>query len=366
MIASLGVVAAAVLVLSSTAHAQTRWQVTELARIGGGDEGLASFSDIRDLQLDAKGQVWVLDFQTQTLRLFGADGSPIKEVARKGRGPGELGNTNGFRRAPDGRMFVRDHSNNRISFFAATGAAAGQQSYPSFSYGWRWEAAVDPRGRLHELTTMRRGEERERVVVRSSPDFASADTAGAPTRCTDETIPMALIRGQNGFASIPFAAQLMVGFASTGSIWCGSSADYRLRRFPFGASAHDLEITLNAPRLRIAAAVRDSAIAATEQFLVRIGGALEPWDKGDVPRDRSSMLGFHSDDQNRLWVARETPGGPTEFDVWDMTGRRIATVAPGVKLPPSPLFRVMGDRLAVVILDEDDLPTIVVYRIGRS
>lgn len=348
----------------SFSEAQARWRLQEVARIGGGDEGLASFSDIRDFQLDDEGRVWVLDFQTQSLRLFAADGTPVREIARKGKGPGEITNTNGIRRAPDGRMIMRDHSNGRLAIFAADGRSAGHHLMQSFGYGYRWDAVVDAQGRLHEIATVRRGEEYERAVLRHAPGFATADTSEAPQTqaCSDLPAPPPAIRGKEGFAGMPFEPGIIMNFAADGAYWCGNTDEYRIRRFAFGAKSHDRELALTLPRTPIPAAARDSAIKGVEAFLVKIGGAVEPWDKGAVRRDRGQLRWFESDDHNRMWVLRETPSKQSELDVWDTQGKRIAVIP--VDMRGSTLFRIRGDRLALVTLDEDDLPTIVVYRIS--
>lgn len=344
--------------------AQARWRLEEVARIGGGDEGLASFNDIRDLQLDAEGQVWVLDFQAKSLRLFGADGAPIKEVARAGAGPGEIRNANGFRIAPDGRAVLRDHSNNRLSIYDATGKHERDVTYPSFSYGWRLDAGIDRQGRFHDRSRVRVDTTYRDAVVRVTADFARMDTVDAPgvQACSPLPPPPTGIRAKMGFAAVPFAPRMVTTFAPSGAIWCASTDEYRVRRVPFGAKAHDLEVRLDVPRIAVPAAQRDSAIKGVEAFLERAGGAAEPFDKGRVPRDRGALLGFEIDDRDRLWVLRELRDGTAELDVWD-AGRRVATLAPGFPARSFPLMRVRGDRLAIVLLDEDDLPTIFVYRI---
>ena len=80
-------------------------------------------------------------------------------------------------------------------------------------------------------------------------------------------------------------------------------------------------------------------------------------------RNHFRVTYFEADDRDRLWVMRETRDGKAELDVWDASGRRIATLAPGFRALSFPLMRTRGDRLALVQLDEDDLPTIVIYRI---
>lgn len=349
---------------ADAAAAQARWRLAELARIGGGDEGLGSFNDIRDLQLDAKGQVWVLDFQAKSLRLFGADGAPIREVARAGRGPGEIANSNGIRGTADGRMILRDHSNRWLAIYSSDGKFVEQKPFASFSYGYRIDAGVDRQGRFHELTWQRVDTAQRRIIVRTAPDFSKNDTVTAPlpTACSPLPVPPNGIRGKNGFAAVPLAPRQIQTFGANGTFWCASTDEYRLRRFQFGAATHDLEIRLDVPRIAVPAAERDSLIAGTEAFLQRIGGAVEPWDRSKVARDRGALLGFEADDRDRLWVMREQPGGKAELDVWE-AGKRIATLAPGFPARSFPLMRVRGDRLAIVLLDEDDLPTIFVYRI---
>ncbi len=357
---------AGALALGTTAlAAQAKWTLTEVARIGGADEGLASFNDIRDLQLGDDGKVWVLDFQARELRLFAPDGAPLRLVARRGQGPGEIANSNGFRRHPDGRMLLRDHSNARLNVYAPDGTTLGQHLLISMGYGYRLEAGIDAQGRFLELVSVRNGNEFRRAVTRTSAALVSTDTVDAPTppACSPLPPPAAAVRGKNGFAGYPFSPSFQHVFTRSGALWCASTGEYRLRRFAFGAAAHDLEVRLDVPRIPIAKAARDSAIAGMKSFLDRIGGALEPMDEDKVPRDRGALLGFETDERERLWVIRETPSGTAELDVWDVNGRRIATLAPGWRVSAFPLFRVHRDRVAIVLRDADDLPTIHVYRL---
>lgn len=354
---------------ASIAHAtivdaQPRWTATEVARIGGSDEGLASFNAIRDVQIGIDGRIWVLDFQAQSLRLFGADGAPVKEVARKGAGPGELANSNGFRIGPDGRVVARDHSNGRLSFYSAAGEHVGQQMMPSSGYGFRWDAAIDPQGRLSHVSTVPRGGEYARVMLRHAADYMSADTVDLPTACSDLPPPSEGLRARNGFISLPFEPRMLWALTPMGTVWCANTDEYRIRRFSFGSKTHDREVHAEVARIPISAAARDSAIAGVEQFLERAGGLVGSFDKGAIRRDRGQVLAFEGDDQGRLWVMRETPAGQVELDIWDASGRHIGILPIGPRKSVNTLYRVRGDRLAIIKLDEDDLPTIHVYRVG--
>lgn len=347
-------------------EAQARWRLQELYRVGDAEEGLGSFNNVRDFQLDASNQLWVLDFQTRSLRLFGADGAPLKELARRGQGPGEISNANGFRPAPDGRMVMRDHSNARFNVYARDGSPLPSVTAMSYGYGYLWDAAFDRQGRLVELATVRKGEEYVRALLRWSADFARADTMNLPaTACSELPPPRNGIRGRQGFAGYPFEPRIIWSIDGDGAFWCANTDEYRIRRIPFGAASHDRELTLaNLPRIPIPNAERDSAIRALEEFLTRIGGATDPWDKGSVKRDIGPLQGFTADDQGRLWVLRELPGRRFEFDVWDRSGRRLAVVPVQTRRSFSPIVRIRGDRLALLTLDDDDVPVIVVHRIA--
>ena len=100
--------------LAARAEAQPRWRLVEELRIGGADSGAASLNDVRDIALGARGQIYVFDYQAQEIRLFDAGGKFVRLVGRKGAGPGEFTQPNGIRTAPDGSLWVNDHSNARF------------------------------------------------------------------------------------------------------------------------------------------------------------------------------------------------------------------------------------------------------------
>ncbi|MEX2182426.1 MAG: hypothetical protein WD771_10315 [Gemmatimonadaceae bacterium] len=355
-----GVLAAA---LAAPLGAQARWALEEVVRVGGEDEGLASFNQIVDVQLGYDGRIWVLDGQTQSIRLFAPDGAPLKEVARRGAGPGEIANANGIRLGPDGRMWVRDHRNQRLTVFAADGTFDRQYLVPSHGYGYRWDGTVDAQGRILDMISVTRGDSRVRVMTRYAPDLSSADTVDLPTTCSDLPPPRSSVASRRGFTSFPFAARLVLTLSREGALWCANSDEYKPRRFPVGATRHDRQLALDAPRVPITRAERDAAIAEVDTFLASTGGALEPWDRGSVPRDRGALNWIEGDDEGRVWVRRELPDRTLAFDVWDASGRRIAVVAAPGRWEFYPLYRIVRGRLVTIVRDEDDLPYVVVYRI---
>ena len=82
---SLGVMAS-LLALGSPIHAQQRWTLTEELRIGSVDEGPAMFSDIRGFGVLPDGDIWVLDYKTQDIRVFDSVGKFVRVIGRPGAG----------------------------------------------------------------------------------------------------------------------------------------------------------------------------------------------------------------------------------------------------------------------------------------
>lgn len=119
------------------------WQVD-------GTEDGDPFGDLRDYVMLKDGTVWALDFKDQRIRRYGADGSPLPAVGRKGSGPGELRNANGMAVAPDGSVWVNDPANGRLSIYSAAGVPQRAITLPIGGYGYRWDAWFEANGDLIE------------------------------------------------------------------------------------------------------------------------------------------------------------------------------------------------------------------------
>ena len=66
------------------------WRLVEELRLGNvmGD-GPQGFGDIHDIAVDQAGRIYVLDFASKEVRVFGRDGAYLRAMAREGEGPGE-------------------------------------------------------------------------------------------------------------------------------------------------------------------------------------------------------------------------------------------------------------------------------------
>ncbi len=70
-------------------------------QFGGGPQ---EFGSIADLEIGADGSVFVLDGLKAVVQVFDRDGTHLRTIGRRGRGPGELEGPTGLTWGPDGRL----------------------------------------------------------------------------------------------------------------------------------------------------------------------------------------------------------------------------------------------------------------------
>ena len=128
------------IVTSSGTDRPLPWTLTELALIGGEDEGPGSFSRATpfNVGVDDRDQIHVLDAEAKQLHRFSATGEPLGSVGRAGGGPGEFGFPAGLGVGGDGQRTVFDISKLALLQWAANDTllaevkwSAGGTKFPS-------------------------------------------------------------------------------------------------------------------------------------------------------------------------------------------------------------------------------------------
>ena len=192
-----------------------------------------TFGRIASLAADDDGNIYVLDGQAQELRLFDAEGSYVRTLARRGRGPRELAGADAIALLPDRRVVVRDPANGRVQVI---GSEAGR------SAEWRHRTAVtlsytplwtDGRGRTYLVApdSSDAPDRGERVVV-LGPRGEALETFAVPGA---EFAPAVLearrtegpILSSTGMA-VPFGPTASWAVHPTGAILVGVSSEYRI------------------------------------------------------------------------------------------------------------------------------------------
>ena len=101
-----------------------------------GDQGdvnaLYAFGRPSDVAVDAAGRIYVLDGQTSSVQVFGADGEFIRPLSREGQGPGEFQRPRSIEAVGD-VIVVVDPGNARLSHFDIDGNHLGDHPVPRFS-----------------------------------------------------------------------------------------------------------------------------------------------------------------------------------------------------------------------------------------
>jgi hypothetical protein len=95
--------------------------LTQVLRIAPAEHDTTLFSVVSDLVVDAAHRIWVWDSQTGTLFLFDSIGALVRRIGRRGSGPGEFSQGNGFAALSDTGLAALDYANGRLSFFNARG-----------------------------------------------------------------------------------------------------------------------------------------------------------------------------------------------------------------------------------------------------
>ena len=79
------------------------------------------FSQIRDIDVDKEGRIYVLDFKEAHVKVFDNKGEYIKTIGKKGQGPGELEFPLSLSITGQNEIMVNDTRNRRLAFFSLEG-----------------------------------------------------------------------------------------------------------------------------------------------------------------------------------------------------------------------------------------------------
>lgn len=157
--------------------------LVEEMRIAPALDDTTLFTNVFEFDVDAAGRIWVYDFSSHRIFLFGSDGALIRTVGRQGAGPGEFAQGNGMIALADTGLAVWDSRNARVSFFSNSG---------EFRTSWRTPAGFSTSNGLitdrsgafwlrRPVTPPREGEILGRMgLVRLGPDGALSDSMAPP------------------------------------------------------------------------------------------------------------------------------------------------------------------------------------------
>ena len=344
-----------------TAAQAVSWRLEPDLRIGAdADSGPTSFTNIITLEVDAAGRIYALEHTPREIRVFRPDGTFLRRLGRLGSGPGEFREAFGLAWDSLRRLMVVDHSNSRYTFFDTSGSLAGSTPREQMGvYGWRWEGGVLRDGRVVEYAARFAPGSRRMLLLVLGADGRVSDSLNLPQPAGGGFYRIDLADGYM-VVPIPFAPQMVWRLDARGYVWLGTGDRYRLAQVSLRGDTVRLVERRTEP-VRVHAAEVDSLLS---QYLRRAPNARV--DRSRVPATKPAFTDHFTDDVGWLWVsvplAMNQPG--VAFDVFDPRGRYRGRVTTPERIRAPVLVR--GSRLYAVVLDDDEVTTIVRFRIvGR-
>ncbi len=353
----------------------------EIGEIEGADAEV--FASVSGLEVDAEGRVYVLDRQTNELRIFSPDGTHIRSVGGTGGGPGEYAAANGLKWFTDDTLLVIDQRGGRYSLLTKEGEFARSVPRHLTFYGWSFRGGLWE-GRVYEVFSVQVGEERYPALLgtllgdafddraQESLPQPEASPSGAFTPVDTVMLPMPEAPAYEGFSvrnerggmnmGVPFTPSSVYHLDSSGQVWHGHGGEFRIFRSSMAGDTLQEIVLEGAP-----APVTPEELAEweagpyVEQFRA-MGGDL---DMGRIPKVKPFFEEIYLDPDGYTWLS--VPAGPAEmeFALLDPDGRYLGRLSAGVRrdvyLPPI----VRDGRLYVVGRDELDVQHVYGFRIVR-
>lgn len=327
------------------------------------------------------GEIVVLDGASRVLQSFTAEGRPLKRIAGPGNGPGEIPPNNLMQLMRDGDSIllllapgmatpsVRSYSVSAgfvsSTVIRASDAPRGGVSPMAPLGGGRWLGRV---GTFSELQPPRAaGEVRPLTTIlgivqlHDRGRFLVLDTL-----ITAYTVSYARAEpGRYAVTTMPYAS-VGIASASGGRVWIGDASTGSIRLLdPEGARVAELPPVVP-PRsfdpARVAAALARALAAGDDdnhRAMIRA-----QFGEAGRPSRAPAFTRFVPGPNGEMWVElfREDPAAVAEFRVLDRDARVIGavTVPAGVRVEDVGRDYVLG-----TIKDEDDVPSVVLYRLVR-
>lgn len=91
--------------------------LTEVFRIGDQESDDVLFGEISDMDVNSKGEIFVVDSRIKSVYMFTDEGSKIRDIGRSGAGPGEFFGPVSVHVTKGDSLYIFDRILNRVSVF---------------------------------------------------------------------------------------------------------------------------------------------------------------------------------------------------------------------------------------------------------
>ncbi len=336
------------------------WTPVEVMTIGSVDEGPDSFARIRSILLGHDGGVLVADAGSKVIREFGPDGAYRRDIGRDGAGPAEYREPYSLAWVGD-TLALLDPMNARIGLFHPDGSWAGQRPAPLMTGGSVVRLYPTDPGVVRSIGLARDGEGMRRVFIGLRSSGPVDTLADLPP--TDLVSGIRCDRPSDGamlFYEVPFAAQRFHIPGPGGTHLSTEKTEYRLATLtPAGDTLRVLE--RDARPVPISDAEWEERTERWREDRVKYPDLQCTPNTMARPASKPAVDDFFLADDGTLWVDRWTTAGRVT-EVFSAEGDLLGAF-PAIERNRNVVPSARGNRLAVVVNDEDGIPFVRVYEL---
>ena len=346
----------------------SEWTLEEDLRIWGPPGGYLSF--VRTVAADSRDNVYILDYATQEIYVFNAEGEFLRTLGGQGEGPGEFRDALGPAIGAGDTLWVADQRVPRYSIFGPDGTFLETRGAGSGgSVAERCTIARD--GSYMEWWTRFPKEERSGDMndidllhfhpIRVSPDAEQQDTLPY----IEFTQQMADMPSVGLRRPVRFGPRLQFALGCSGDIWFALGGEYRLYRRSLAGDTTVIA-TLEGVRLaEVDEADRDEVRAPFER---RPNPALMADYLRALPAMKPIITNIFVDGAGHVFVVPETSrvDAGTAIDVFREDGVFVGRLAvpETVRIDPNTVYAT-EDYLLFEGEDDDGTPYVTRLRIRR-
>ncbi|MEP6590984.1 MAG: 6-bladed beta-propeller [Gemmatimonadota bacterium] len=332
------------------------WKLVLERTIQPKDGEAGELAEVSDVALLANGSVVVFQSSPISAKLFDASGRFLRQIGREGDGPGEYRRAKLATRGDSVVLFAG--AAGRVTILTTSGKAVREFLTDTHYDGP--PISVDTRNRLR-VTGGRR-------VTNAPPvqQWVYFDLLGhrldsmLPPSAVEQKVWRVAAGGGIASYTIPLAPSTKYAFRQDGGILYGADNHYELVVTRTGADTALVFGRTGVKPWPVSPARRDSLWArfATRQEFNGVAS------KSDIPAVLPLWYEMTFDGNGNLWVSTPSAASRVErFDVFSPDGRYLGAVP--ATFGTFSRSSWVGDRVAFVDEDTDDLPRIRIFRIDR-
>jgi len=346
-------------------------------------------------------RIYVLDTSLPAVRVYDDNGSHLMDIGAEGDGPGEFRRPDALLVGPDGRVFVRDSNQGRITVFDGEGGLI--ETYPldqgfvisGSAMVMTDDGQVYSPGRVGEMPEnmtfggggvgivrpqmgmVPRGPGAEELEPIPQPDFDYEPPRFQRIQRSGENV-MVMMR------SVPFAADAPWALSPSGAMVAGVATDYSFDIiYPGGDTTR---VVMSSEPVAIGGAERSWHIEQVTAQM-REGNPEWVWEGPDMATVKPAYNQLIPDNSGRIWVGR--PGEGIEnadcekdletgiwdpvcwtdariYDVFDLEGAFLGSIDAPAGFRVTQQSWIDGDEVIATVEDDMGVITVKKYRLVIS